>query len=43
MDVESALSGEESIDKVKNKKCNNSCQGYKLIFMDVEMPFLNGI
>ncbi|CAK74678.1 unnamed protein product (macronuclear) [Paramecium tetraurelia] len=43
IDVESALSGKESIEKVKNKKCNNSCQGYKLIFMDVEMPILNGI
>ncbi|CAD8166803.1 unnamed protein product [Paramecium pentaurelia] len=43
IDVESALSGMESIEKVKNKKCNNSCQGYKLIFMDVEMPIMNGI
>ncbi|CAD8164819.1 unnamed protein product [Paramecium pentaurelia] len=43
IDVESALSGKESIEKVKNKKCNNSCQGYKLIFMDIEMPIMNGI
>ncbi|CAD8176431.1 unnamed protein product [Paramecium octaurelia] len=44
IDIETALSGKESIDKVKNKKCNNnSCQGYKLIFMDVEMPIMNGI
>ncbi|CAD8152340.1 unnamed protein product [Paramecium octaurelia] len=41
-DVDSALSGLECIEKIKNKKCSNSCQGYKIVFMDIEMPFLNG-
>ncbi|CAD8084211.1 unnamed protein product [Paramecium primaurelia] len=41
-DVDSALSGQECIEKIKNKKCSNSCQGYKIVFMDIEMPFMKG-
>ncbi|CAK87326.1 unnamed protein product (macronuclear) [Paramecium tetraurelia] len=41
-DVDSALSGQECMEKIKNKKCSNSCQGYKIVFMDIEMPFMNG-
>ncbi|CAD8186426.1 unnamed protein product [Paramecium octaurelia] len=41
-DVDSALSGQECIEKIKNKKCSNSCQGYKIVFMDIEMPLMNG-
>ncbi|CAD8100991.1 unnamed protein product [Paramecium sonneborni] len=41
-DVDSALSGQECIEKIQNKKCSNSCQGYKIVFMDIEMPFMNG-
>ncbi|CAD8177256.1 unnamed protein product [Paramecium octaurelia] len=41
-DVDSALSGSESIAKIKNKKCCSTCQGYKIVFMDIEMPGMNG-
>ncbi|CAD8149211.1 unnamed protein product [Paramecium octaurelia] len=42
-DVEYVSSGKDSILKIQEKKCNKTCQGYKLIFMDVEMPVMNGI
>ncbi|CAD8102043.1 unnamed protein product [Paramecium primaurelia] len=42
-DVEYVLSGKDSLLKIQEKKCNKICQGYKLIFMDVEMPVMNGI
>ncbi|CAD8069539.1 unnamed protein product [Paramecium sonneborni] len=42
-DIDSASNGNECIEKVKNKKCSNQCPGYKLIFMDLEMPILNGL
>ncbi|CAD8099885.1 unnamed protein product [Paramecium sonneborni] len=41
-DVDQALSGKESIEKIKQKKCCSICQGYKIVFMDVEMPIMNG-
>ncbi|CAD8183357.1 unnamed protein product [Paramecium octaurelia] len=41
-DIDSALSGSESITKIKTKKCCNTCQGYKIVFMDIEMPAMNG-
>ncbi|CAD8073163.1 unnamed protein product [Paramecium primaurelia] len=42
-DVEYVSSGKDSLIKIQEKKCNKICQGYKLIFMDVEMPVMNGI
>ncbi|CAD8071762.1 unnamed protein product [Paramecium primaurelia] len=41
-DIDSTLSGSESITKIKTKKCCSTCQGYKIIFMDIEMPIMNG-
>ncbi|CAD8186703.1 unnamed protein product [Paramecium pentaurelia] len=41
-DIDSALSGNESITKIKTKKCCSTCQGYKIVFMDIEMPGMNG-
>ncbi|CAK89786.1 unnamed protein product (macronuclear) [Paramecium tetraurelia] len=35
-------SGIEAIESVKSKKCNQNCQGYNAIFMDMEMPGLDG-
>ncbi|CAD8062028.1 unnamed protein product [Paramecium sonneborni] len=43
IDIDSASNGNECIEKVKNKKCSTLCTGYKLIFMDLEMPILNGL
>ncbi|CAD8055734.1 unnamed protein product [Paramecium primaurelia] len=42
LDIDSASNGSECIEKLKNKKCSQTCSGYKLIFMDLEMPILNG-
>ncbi|CAD8051811.1 unnamed protein product [Paramecium primaurelia] len=42
-DIDSASNGNECIQKVKNKKCSTLCTGYKIIFMDLEMPILNGL
>ncbi|CAD8071415.1 unnamed protein product [Paramecium sonneborni] len=42
LDIDSASNGSECIEKIKNKKCCQQCSGYKLIFMDLEMPILNG-
>ncbi|CAK79834.1 unnamed protein product (macronuclear) [Paramecium tetraurelia] len=42
-DVEYVSSGKDSLSKIQEKKCNKECQGYKLIFMDVEMPVMNGM
>ncbi|CAD8181392.1 unnamed protein product [Paramecium pentaurelia] len=36
-------SGMEAIESVRSKKCNQNCQGYKAIFMDMEMPGLDGV
>ncbi|CAK90490.1 unnamed protein product (macronuclear) [Paramecium tetraurelia] len=41
-DVDQALSGSESIKKIQNKKCCSTCSGYKIVFMDIEMPQMNG-
>ncbi|CAD8186608.1 unnamed protein product [Paramecium octaurelia] len=37
------ITGIEAIESVKSKKCNESCIRYQAIFMDMEMPGLNGI
>ncbi|CAD8148081.1 unnamed protein product [Paramecium octaurelia] len=42
-DIDSASNGNECIQKVKNKKCSTFCTGYRIIFMDLEMPILNGL
>ncbi|CAD8152194.1 unnamed protein product [Paramecium octaurelia] len=36
-------SGIEAIESVKSKKCNQNCQGYNTVFMDMEMPGLDGL
>ncbi|CAD8130466.1 unnamed protein product [Paramecium sonneborni] len=41
-DIDQALSGKESIEKIKSKQCGSTCQGYKIVFMDIEMPIMNG-
>ena len=41
-DIDSASNGNECLEKVKNKKCCEFCTGYKIIFMDIDMPVLNG-
>ncbi|CAD8072292.1 unnamed protein product [Paramecium sonneborni] len=42
-DVEYVLSGKDSLIRIQEKKCSKICQGYKIVFMDVEMPGMNGI
>ncbi|CAD8066383.1 unnamed protein product [Paramecium sonneborni] len=42
-DVEYVSSGKDSLIKIQEKRCSKICQGYKLVFMDVEMPGMNGI
>ncbi|CAD8093712.1 unnamed protein product [Paramecium sonneborni] len=41
--IDKRFSGIEAIESVKNKKCNQNCSGYQAIFMDMEMPGLDGI
>ncbi|CAD8084033.1 unnamed protein product [Paramecium primaurelia] len=41
--IDKNSSGIEAIESVKSKKCNKNCLGYQAIFMDMEMPGLNGI
>ncbi|CAK87410.1 unnamed protein product (macronuclear) [Paramecium tetraurelia] len=41
--IDKSNSGLEAIESVKSKKCNESCIGYQAIFMDMEMPGLNGM
>ena len=36
------INGEFAIAKVKKKLESNCCKVYKLIFMDIEMPGING-
>ena len=40
-----AFNGEEAIEKIKSRqrnRCCSSCQQYKLVFLDIQMPILNG-
>ena len=39
--VDGALNGFIAIDYVKKNKCA-TCLGYKIVFMDIEMPGLSG-
>ena len=45
--IDTALSGEQAIEKVQNyyklNQCACKCKKYKCIFMDVDMPFKDGI
>ncbi|CAD8101187.1 unnamed protein product [Paramecium sonneborni] len=41
--IDKNFSGIQAIESVKNKKCNQHCSGYQAIFMDMEMPGLDGI
>jgi CheY-like chemotaxis protein len=40
-----ALNGKEAIDKIKIRqlnRCGEACEQYKLMFLDCQMPILNG-
>lgn len=45
--IDTALSGDQAIEKVQNyykfNQCVFNCKHYKCIFMDVDMPFKDGI
>ncbi|KAL4466684.1 hypothetical protein ABPG72_016801 [Tetrahymena utriculariae] len=40
--VDKATSGFEALDLIKNKKEHSCCNKYQLIFMDIDMPVMNG-
>ncbi|CAD8188799.1 unnamed protein product [Paramecium pentaurelia] len=40
--MESAYNGEQAIQMIKRRLDQNCCKTYKLIFMDIEMPIING-
>ena len=42
---EKAMNGKEALNKIMKLKCgNNNCKcGFKLIFMDFQMPIMNGV
>jgi len=44
--IEMAFNGKQAIEKVRKqslKKCSAKCRGFRLIFMDVNMPIMDGI
>ncbi|CAK89807.1 unnamed protein product (macronuclear) [Paramecium tetraurelia] len=41
--IDKAFNGADALEIIKSKKCSESCQGYTAIFMDMEMPGLNGM
>jgi len=45
LDCDSAYNGQEAVDRVLSKYqqlCSETCQGYRLIFMDCSMPMMDG-
>lgn len=38
-----AFNGQEALDLVKARAAQQCCQGYKLIFMDINMPIMDGV
>lgn len=42
-EIDKSNDGNEALKAYKEKKCNNNCKGYTAIFMDMEMPGLNGL
>lgn len=46
IEIHEASNGEEAVTKYKqlfSKQCNCPCKAVKLIFMDIQMPKMNGI
>ncbi|CAD8152146.1 unnamed protein product [Paramecium octaurelia] len=41
--IDKAFNGTDALEIINSKKCSESCQGYAAIFMDMEMPGLNGM
>ncbi|CAK86681.1 unnamed protein product (macronuclear) [Paramecium tetraurelia] len=41
--IDKSYNGLEAIKSVNTKKCNEQCTGYEAIFMDLEMPIMNGM
>ncbi|CAD8187060.1 unnamed protein product [Paramecium pentaurelia] len=41
--IDKVFNGTDALDYIQQKKCSEFCQGYAAIFMDMEMPGLNGI
>jgi len=41
-DLDFAINGKEAIDQVVNKSCERCKKGYMLIFLDLNMPVMNG-
>jgi len=39
---DTVINGEQAIDMITKKKCSICEEGYKLIFMDLNMPVMNG-
>jgi len=37
-----ALDGKEAVEKVLNKHCQHCGEGYVLVFMDINMPVMDG-
>jgi len=40
--LDCCLSGEDAIKKIKEKRSINCCQSYSIIFMDIDMPIMDG-
>lgn len=40
--IDQATNGQEAVDLVKRNETNSKCRYYDLIFLDLDMPMLNG-
>lgn len=43
LNSDEAINGKECVGLVKQKAFNECCSYYKIIFMDFEMPVMNGL
>lgn len=42
MNTDYAISGELGLEMIENRRKKNCCREYKLVFLDLEMPGMNG-
>jgi len=43
LSVDEAINGKECLKMIKQRSFSECCSSYKIIFMDFQMPILNGL